>query len=122
MIGPDSDVGKATLGKSKTAAVRLLKEWLKLFTVPGSLGIELVSWLTEPGTKYSSVQNARLLELADSFSVPAVLTNAVRYIDPDDAITADILDAARFIKPLGEFELQPNAQAWLKPKAWILEF
>jgi len=117
LLGPDSDVGKATLGKSKTAAVKALGKWLELFNKPGVLGLEIVSLLTEPGKMFSSVQARRMLELADSLNVPAVLTNSVRYIEPDDAITADILDAARFLEPLGKFEPQPNAQAWLKPKA-----
>jgi error-prone DNA polymerase len=117
LLGPDSDVGKATLGRSKTAAVKALAKWLELFSKPGVLGLEIVSLLTEPGKMFSSVQARRMLELADSLNVPAVLTNSVRYIEPDDAITADILDAARFLEPLGKFEPQPNAQAWLKPKA-----
>jgi error-prone DNA polymerase len=117
LLGPDSDVGKATLGRSKTAAVKALGKWLELFSKPGVLGLEIVSLLTEPGKMFSSVQARRMLELADSLNVPAVLTNSVRYIEPDDAITADILDAARFLEPLGKFEPQPNAQAWLKPKA-----
>ena len=117
LLGPDSDVAKATLGRSKTAAVKALSQWLVLFDKPGALGIEIVSLLTEPGKMFSSAQARRMLELADSLNVPAVLTNSVRYINPDDALTADILDAARFLEPLGKFELQPNAQAWLKPKA-----
>jgi error-prone DNA polymerase len=117
LLGPDSDVAKATLGRSKTAALKALKQWLVLFDKPGALGIEIVSLLTEPGKMFSSAQARRMLELADCLNVPAVLTNSVRYINPDDAITADILDAARFLEPLGKFELQPNAQAWLKPKA-----
>jgi len=117
LLGPDSDVGKATLGRSKTAAIKALGKWLELFSKPGVLVLEIVSLLTEPGKMFSSVQARRMLELADSLNVPAVLTNSVRYIEPDDAITADILDAARFLEPLGKFEPQPNAQAWLKPKA-----
>jgi error-prone DNA polymerase len=56
-----------------------------------------------------------MLRLADSLSVPTVLTNAVRYLEPDDALTADVLDSARHLEPLGFFTPQPNAQAWLKP-------
>jgi error-prone DNA polymerase len=58
-----------------------------------------------------------MLALGDSMGVPTVLTNAVRYLSPDDALTADVLDAARFLEPLGSFTPQPNAQAWLKPPA-----
>jgi error-prone DNA polymerase len=120
LLGPTTDVGRATLGRSKTLAAKLLKEWVEYFKAPGVLGIEIVSLLTEPGKMFSTIQASRMLELADAYSVPTVLTNAVRYISPDDAITADILDAARHLKPLGKFEPQPNAQAYLKSSKEML--
>ena len=120
LLGADTDVGKATLGRSKNAAVKALKGWVSLFPNPGTLGVEIVSLLTEPGKLFSSDQASRMLELADALGVPAVLTNSVRYINPDDAITADILDAARHLEPLGKFEPQPNAQAYLKSSKQML--
>jgi len=120
LLGPTTDVGKATLGRSKTLASKLLQQWIEYFKAPGVLGMEIVSLLTEPGKMFSTVQASRMLELADTYSVPAVLTNSVRYINPDDAITADILDAARFLEPLGKFEPQPNAQAYLKSSKEML--
>ena len=114
LICPDSDVGKAVLLGNRLEAERSIRGWQQLFRTPGSLGLEIVTHLTEPGTELSVSHAQRMLQLADSVRVPAVLTNAVRYLAPDDAITADVLDAARFLVPLGEFEPQPNAQAWLK--------
>src|SRR5699024_5847589 len=57
----------------------------------------------------------RMLQLAHADGVPAVLSNAVRYLEPDDAVTGDVLDSAAHLLPLGDFQPQPNAQAWLKP-------
>ncbi|CAB4646494.1 unannotated protein [freshwater metagenome] len=44
----------------------------------------------------------------------------MRYLEPDDALTADVLDAARHLEALGLFEEQPNAQAWMKPTEKML--
>ncbi len=115
LIGPDSDVGRAVLSGPKQLASSLLSSWREMFRHPATLGVEIVSHLTEPGTAYSTEQAHRMLQLADSMSIPTVLTNAVRYLEPDDALTADVLDAARHLEPLGLFTPQPNAQAWLKP-------
>ena len=43
---------------------------------------------------------ARLLGLAAEAGLPAVLTAAVRHADPGDAVTVDVLDAARRLVPL----------------------
>lgn len=115
LLGPDSDVGREVAAGNKDTAQLLLEYWHGLFTYPGSFAIEIVSHLTAPGTTFSSSQARRLVELADANKIPAVLTNAVRYLQPDDALTADVLDAARNIEALGLFEAQPNAQAWMKP-------
>ena len=77
----------------------------------------MVNQLTEPGKLLSQEHALAMLELTQAGGVPAVLTNAVRYLEPDDALTADVLDAARHLEPLGLFVPQPNAQAWLKPAA-----
>jgi error-prone DNA polymerase len=61
------------------------------------------------------MQAKRMLQLAKTFGITPVLTNAVRYLEPDDALTGDVLDAARHLEALGLFDAQPNAQAWLKP-------
>ena len=115
LLGNDSDVGRSVLHGTRDEALQLLNPWQELFSIPNSLVIEITSLLTEPGTEHSVTQASRMLQLADASALPAVLTNAVRYLTPDDAVTADVLDAARFLEPLGFFQTQPNAQAWLKP-------
>jgi error-prone DNA polymerase len=116
LVGNDSDVGEAALTGDRLQTASRLLAWRKAFAATGSLAIEITSHLTEPGTPFCNLQANRLLQLADSMGIPTVLTNAVRYLEPDDAITADVLDAARHLEPLGMFRPQPNAQAWLKPK------
>lgn len=116
LLGPESDFGKATLVSANLAAEKL-QDWQKLLPSKDSLAVEVVTHLTEPGSEYSSVQARRMHQLARTCGANAVLTNAVRYLEPDDALTADVLDAARYLEPLGYFKAQPNAQAWLKPKA-----
>ncbi len=115
LVGSNSDVGRLALAADKNAASVALEHWKNLFRFAGTLGVEISCHLTEPGTEQSVIHARRMIELADSLSVPTVLTNAVRYLTPDDALTADILDSARHLEPLGVFKLQPNAQAWLKP-------
>lgn len=115
LLGPQSNLGRLVLDGAKSAAVACLEGWQRLLNHRGALAIEIVSHLTKPGTNFSTAQARHLLELADHLGVPAVLTNAVRYLEPDDALTADVLDSARHLEPLGFFEPQPNAQAWLKP-------
>lgn len=112
LIGPQSDVGKALATGRKAQARSLLQQWQK--RLPGAVVVEVVCHLTQPGTTASVSHAAAMLELAHDLHVPAILTNQVRYLEPDDAITGDVLDAAEALKPLGEFRPQPNAQAWLK--------
>ncbi|MDN4640150.1 DNA polymerase III subunit alpha [Agreia sp. PsM10] len=113
LLGPDSDVAQAVAAADLSLAASLLAEWKRL--LPGALAVEIVCHLTEPGDRASIRHAARLLELADTVGVPAVLSNAVRYLQPDDAVTGDVLDAADRLRPLGAFQPQANAQAWLKP-------
>lgn len=113
LLGPSSDVGLAVAAGERETAERLLRAWAA--QLPGAVAVEVVCHLAEPGRPASLRHAARLLELADACRVPAVLTNQVRYLGADDAVTGDVLDAAGTLRPLGEFEAQPNAQAWLKP-------
>ncbi|MEI6590971.1 MAG: PHP domain-containing protein, partial [Actinomycetes bacterium] len=115
LLGPDSDVGRAAEFGGRDQARALLSTWQNAFVTEKTLAVEVVSHLTEPGSSWSVTQASRMLELAEAASLPSVLTNAVRYLNPDDALTADVLDAARHLEPLGAFLPQPNAQAWLKP-------
>jgi error-prone DNA polymerase len=114
LLSPDNPFGRLALGANREAAQVALAQWQQHFKAHGSLAVEIVSWLTQPGAEWSTLQATRLLQLADTLGIPTVLTNAVRYLTPDDALTADVLDAARNLEPLGMFQPQPNAQAWLK--------
>jgi error-prone DNA polymerase len=115
LLGPDSDFGQATILANATDAAQKLLEWQELLPYKSALAVEIVSHLTEPGTNYSTMQAKRMLQLAKTIGIAPVLTNAVRYLEPDDALTGDVLDAARHLEALGLFDPQPNAQAWLKP-------
>ena len=114
MLGPESKVAGLVLTAPQQAQSEL-ERWLALLPQPGVLAIEVVNQLTEPGLVSSAEHGRAMHELAKSLRVPAVITNAARYLQPDDALTADVLDAARHLEPLGIFAPQPNAQAWLKP-------
>ena len=113
LLGPLSDVGEAALDGNQPAALARLRAWTKL--LPNGVCVEIVCHYTRPGVAASLPHAAAMLSLANQAGVPAVLTNAVRYLDPADAVTGDILDSAARLLPLGEFPAQPNAQAWLKP-------
>ncbi len=113
LLGHESDVALAVAAGNYGRAEKLLTWWKQ--TVPGSLALEITCHYTEPGATASLRHAARMLELADAQDIPAVLTNAVRYLVPDDALTGDVLDSAGNLRPLGTFTPQPNGQAWLKP-------
>jgi error-prone DNA polymerase len=77
----------------------VLRRWREL--VPAeNLFIEAVSHRGAGEGPYSSVLAARMVGFAQQQRLAAVLTNAVRYADPADAPTVDVLDAARRLVPL----------------------
>ena len=94
LLGPDSDVGRALLGRHLARARALLAAWRDLLP-PDGLAVEVVHHGGPEGTPGSRSHASRLLGLADELGVPAVLTGAVRHADPDDVRTVDVLDAAR---------------------------
>ncbi|TFC81569.1 DNA polymerase III subunit alpha [Cryobacterium cheniae] len=116
LLGPTSDVGHAVERRDTDAAGACLTAWLRALP-PQSVAGEIVCHLTEPGTPGSVTPATRMLALFEHAALPAVLTNAVRYGAPDEAVTADLADAARTLTALANLEqLQTNGQAWLKPE------
>ena len=123
LIGPDSDVGRAMGGRRYLRPRTLFKQWLDAMPA-GTVVAEIVSQLSAPGTPLSTAHAVRMLKLAEEHSVPAILSNAVRYCAEDGAATADVLDSARTLKSLPELAqeplLQPNGQGWLKSSRQML--
>ena len=112
LLGPDSDVGRALARGTPAAAQSALAWWRD--TLPDAVCLEVVCHDTAPGESASLRHAVAMLELAHDSETPAILSNAVRYLDADDAVTGDVLDAAAALRPLGAFPPQPNGQAWLK--------
>ena len=107
LLGPASDVGQAVAARRPDLAVAALARWRdRAETV-----IEIVDH-HGPGDTHNA---ARMLRFAREAGIPAVLTNAVRYLDSADGPVAQVLDAARQLTPLGPRHLAGrNAQAYLK--------
>ena len=106
LLGPASDVGQAIAARRPDRAGRALARWRRHTEAV----VEIVDQL-EP---HSTFRAARMAELAAAAQVPAVLTNAVRYLDPAGSLAAQVLDAARRLVPLGSPQLVPhNGRAWL---------
>ena len=107
LLGPASDVGQAVAARQFDLARRALDRWRHL--VPGT-AVEIVDHLDHKST----FRAARLAELARDARVPAVLSNAVRYLDPAGSLAAQVLDAARHLVPLGSPKIPPhNGRAYL---------
>src|SRR5204863_1793810 len=66
----------------------------------------------------SASEIRRLLRLADEAGVGAVATNAVRYLQREDAYLADALECMRQIVPVADHHVtRTNSEGWLKPAA-----
>ncbi|MDR2897064.1 MAG: DNA polymerase III subunit alpha [Propionibacteriaceae bacterium] len=113
LLGPDSDVGRAVLSGDYQGALDRWRDWQRL--LPDHVHLEIVNHYARPGLAGSVEHAAGLLALAVDQGASMVLTNAVRYRQPADVVTGDLLDAAGALLPLGDFDAQGNAEAWLKP-------
>ncbi len=111
LLGPASEPLRALAAGRPDIAEQLLGPWQE--AVGGGLRLEIVCWGLS-GTVPGSVRlAAHTLALADRLNIPAVLTNAVRYADPAQHRVADVLDAARLLRPIDRRRLDCG-ERWLK--------
>ncbi|MFJ5645361.1 DNA polymerase III subunit alpha [Streptomyces sp. NPDC093223] len=111
LLGPLSEPARALSAGREEAAMRLLAPWREIFGK--DVRLEAVAQ-KRSGTGPGSLRlAARTLALADSTGTTAVLSNAVRYADPDQHRLADVLDAARLLRPVDRRRLD-GGQRWLK--------
>ena len=117
LLGPASHPGQLLAERRYQPGLHALKAWAQ--HIPAHrLTVEVVCHLSAPGHKLSTGHAVRMLKAAKDVGLPAVLANAVRYTTPNQAATADVLDAARTLTSLSALtDLQTNAQGWLKPAA-----
>jgi len=110
LLGPESAPGRMALSGRPGAARELLRPWREAF---GPWCFVEVRHLLEPG---SAAEIRTLLRLAEEAEVPAVATNAVRYLTPEDGFVADALECMREIVPIADRHVsRRNAEGWLKP-------
>ncbi|TDC56120.1 DNA polymerase III subunit alpha [Actinomadura sp. KC345] len=108
LLGPWSDVGRAVAGRRPDVAARLLAAWRAT--------AETVVEIVDHHGKGEGHRAARLLALAREAGVPAVLGNAVRYLEPADHPVAQVLDVTRRLVPLDRRHLDDlTGHAYLKP-------
>jgi error-prone DNA polymerase len=106
LLGPASDAGRAIAARRPDLAAAAVARWRER--------VEVVIEIVDHWTAGATFRAARMLRLAHEVHVPAVLTNAVRYLDPADGPVAQVLDAARRLVPLGRSHRDPhNARAYL---------
>ncbi|MFF8914487.1 DNA polymerase III subunit alpha [Streptomyces sp. NPDC015032] len=111
LLGPLSEPVRALAAGREDVATKLLAPWREIFG--GGIRLETILH-GRPGTGPGSLRlAARTLALADRTRTTAVLSNAVRYADPDQHRLADVLDAARLLRPIDRRRLD-SGQRWLK--------
>lgn len=111
LLGPLSEPVRALAAGREDVAMKLLAPWREVFG--DGVRLEVVAqkrFSVGPGSLRLA---ARTLALADRTHTTAVLTNAVRYADPDQHRLADVLDAARLLRPVDRRRLD-SGQRWLK--------
>ena len=115
MHGPQSALAEAVLARRPNQALSIFHTTREIFA---EQAIECVSHLDRRESHYSTTSAARLFAFARTNSLDAVLTNAVRLLDPSDIAVADVLDAARKHNVISEKVIdRHNAEAYLKPSA-----
>ncbi|MSX38205.1 MAG: DNA polymerase III subunit alpha [Actinobacteria bacterium] len=112
LLGPESEVGRSLARRRPDLALAALAPWRTVFgrrlaieivshrARDGALAVSEVSGSPTRGLSYSSSAAARMLGFAREHGLPAVLTNAVRHAERDQAPVVDVLDAIRRLVPL----------------------
>ncbi|MFI1177514.1 DNA polymerase III subunit alpha [Streptomyces melanogenes] len=114
LLGPSSEPVRALSAGRTDLAEQLLEPWRDL--AGERLRLEAV-YLGQEGTGAGSLRlAARTVGLADRLGVRAVLANSVRYADPAQHRLADVLDAARLLRPVDRRRLD-GGERWLKGPA-----
>ncbi|WP_308014171.1 DNA polymerase III subunit alpha [Streptantibioticus parmotrematis] len=110
LAGPGSEPVAALAAGRPDLAEELLAPWR--CAAGEGLRLEAV-WLGRPGTGAGSARLAgRTVRLGDQLGIPVVVTNAVRYADPGQHRIADVLDAARLLRPVRGHPLD-GGERWL---------
>ncbi|MFD9124452.1 DNA polymerase III subunit alpha [Kitasatospora sp. NPDC059571] len=98
LLGPASEPVRALAAGRPDTATDLLGPWREAFGP--HLRLEAVHH-RRTGTGAGSLRlAARTVGLAADLDLLAVITNAVRYLDPAQARVADVLDSARLLMPI----------------------
>ena len=112
LLGPHSNFGQAVKAKQFNTAQEILYQW-KSFAKE-NLVIELVTHQASKSA-FSTSNAATMLQIAKANRIKAVLTNAVRYLTPEDAKVADVLDAIRIKQKINFNRVERNnSQGYLK--------
>ncbi|MCW2816615.1 MAG: polymerase subunit alpha, partial [Nocardioides sp.] len=121
LLGPSSELGRAATRRRDDLVDAALAPWRAV--VPSThLVVEVVSHRLPASGRArqdwgpgSTPHAARMAGLAQRHRLTAVLTNAVRHADRRDAVTVDVLDAARRLVALDPRHLERrNAEGHLK--------
>jgi error-prone DNA polymerase len=110
LLGPGSDVGRAIAARLPDLAARRLAEWRE--------SAEVVVEIVDHHDRGDDHRAIRMMALAREAGVPAILSNAVRYLDPGDLTAAQVLDVSRKLVPLHRRHLEDRTgHAYLKTSA-----
>ena len=125
LLTADSEVGRLIASQRAHRAEGAARPWRAIFGP--RVGVAVASHRADPGhrtdpdrradpeSRHATATAAAMLGWAREQRLPVVLTNAVRYLHPDDARVADVLDSARRLVPLGSRHLRPgNGEAFVK--------
>ena len=112
LLGPGSHVGRLAVSGRHDAARAALEPFREAFGERVHVAVEHRLEST------SATEIRRLLRLADEAQVGVVATNAVRYLQREDAYLADALECMREIVPVADHHVtRTNSEGWLKPAA-----
>jgi error-prone DNA polymerase len=110
LLGPGSDVGRAIAARRPDLAAALLARWRE--------SAEVVVEIVDHYDRGDDHRAVRMMALAREAGVPAILSNAVRYLDPGDRTAAQVLDVSRRLVPLHRRHLEDRTgHAYLKTGA-----
>ncbi|WP_405784461.1 DNA polymerase III subunit alpha [Streptomyces sp. NBC_01378] len=114
LLGPSSEPVAALSAGRPDLAEQLLAPWQTI--ARAGLRLEAV-YLGQTGTGAGSLRlAARTVQLGDQLGVSVVVSNAVRYADPGQHRLADVLDAARLLRPIDRRQVD-GGERWLKGPA-----